>query len=147
MARGTSRGGRITAECDVMISVSMRMASATMPSLRTAPSRCRLPELKAEIVRLHFASTGASGPSRRSLACTATWSGLYSASDKRRRWRSNARAWWIRIATSIAQTLARYPRLRATRLYDMLCERGYKGAVRTLRQYVAEVRPQPRREV
>jgi transposase len=47
----------------------------------------------------------------------------------------------------IAETLARYPRLRATRLWDMLRERGFAGAVRTLREYVAEVRPKPRREV
>ena len=47
----------------------------------------------------------------------------------------------------IADTLARYPRLRATRLYDMVRERGYGGAVRTLRRYVADVRPKPRREV
>lgn len=47
----------------------------------------------------------------------------------------------------IAETLERYPRLRATRLFDMLRERGFVGAVRTLREYVAEVRPRPRREV
>ena len=47
----------------------------------------------------------------------------------------------------IDETLARYPRLRATRLHDMLVERGYAGAVRTLRQYVATVRPTPRREI
>jgi transposase len=47
----------------------------------------------------------------------------------------------------IVETLGRYPRLRATRLYDMLRERGYKGAARTLREYVAPIRPAPRREV
>lgn len=47
----------------------------------------------------------------------------------------------------IDETLAQYPRLRATRLYDMLRDRGYQGAVRTLREYVATVRPRPRREV
>jgi transposase len=47
----------------------------------------------------------------------------------------------------ITETLARYPRLCATRLHDMLAERGYAGAVRTLRAYVAGVRPTPRREV
>lgn len=47
----------------------------------------------------------------------------------------------------IQETLARYPTLRATRLYDMLRDRGYMGAVRTLREYVAEVRPRPRREI
>jgi len=47
----------------------------------------------------------------------------------------------------ITETLARYPRLCATRLHDMLAERGYAGAVRTLRQHVAQVRPKPRREI
>ncbi len=45
----------------------------------------------------------------------------------------------------IAQTLALYPSLRATRLYDMLKGRGYKGSVRTLRRYVKRVRPVRRR--
>lgn len=47
----------------------------------------------------------------------------------------------------IDETLARYPRLRATRLYDMVRPRGYAGSVRTLRDHVALVRPAPRREV
>lgn len=46
----------------------------------------------------------------------------------------------------IDDTLARYPKLRATRLYDMLRDRGYPGSVRTLRELVAMVRPRPRRE-
>lgn len=47
----------------------------------------------------------------------------------------------------IDETLQRYPRLGATRLYDMLRDRGYRGSVRTLRAHVADVRPRPRREV
>ena len=46
----------------------------------------------------------------------------------------------------IAETLRRYPRLRATRIYDMLRERGYRGSARTVREHVAAVRPTPRRE-
>lgn len=46
----------------------------------------------------------------------------------------------------IDEILKQYPTLRSTRLYDMLRARGYKGAIRTLRQYVATVRPTPRRE-
>lgn len=46
----------------------------------------------------------------------------------------------------IDETLASYPRLRATRLYDMVRARGYPGSVRTLREHVARVRPAPRRE-
>lgn len=47
----------------------------------------------------------------------------------------------------IDETLTRYPTLRATRLHDMLVERGFRGAARTVRTYVAEVRPRRRREV
>lgn len=45
----------------------------------------------------------------------------------------------------IDETLQQYPRLVATRLYDMLRERGYAGSLRTLRRYVRKVRPRPRR--
>lgn len=44
----------------------------------------------------------------------------------------------------INETLATYPTLPATRLYDMLQERGYEGSVRTLRDHVKLVRPQPK---
>jgi transposase len=46
----------------------------------------------------------------------------------------------------VAETLKSYPRLRATRLYDMLRGRGYEGSVRTVREYVAGVRPEPKKE-
>jgi transposase len=46
----------------------------------------------------------------------------------------------------IGQTLERYPRLRATRLFDMVRARGYSGSVRTLRDYVKDVRPVPKHE-
>lgn len=47
----------------------------------------------------------------------------------------------------IEETLRQYPTLRSTRLHDMIAARGYEGSVRTLRDYVATVRPTPRREV
>jgi transposase len=106
------------------------------------------PELEAEIVRLHFAEHWRVGT-------IATQLGVHPDLVKR--------VLGIRKAglgealprprlvgpyrDFIAQTLTTYPTLRATRLYDMLRERGYKGAVRTLREYVAGVRPKPRREV
>lgn len=46
----------------------------------------------------------------------------------------------------IDEQLVRYPRLRATRLFDMMQERGYTGSVRTLREHVALVRPMPKQE-
>jgi len=44
----------------------------------------------------------------------------------------------------IHATLATYPRLRATRLYEMIKERGYTGSVIQLRRVVARVRPTTR---
>jgi transposase len=46
----------------------------------------------------------------------------------------------------IDDTLRQYPRLRATRLFDMIQPRGYEGSVRTLREYIALVRPVPKGE-
>lgn len=43
--------------------------------------------------------------------------------------------------TFVVETLTQYPRLRSTRLFDMLRERGYSGSLRTLRRYVKIVRP------
>ena len=45
------------------------------------------------------------------------------------------------------ETLQRYPRLCATRIYDMIVERGYTGSLRTLRRFVLAHRPEPAREV
>lgn len=47
----------------------------------------------------------------------------------------------------VDETLARHPRLVATRIYDMLIGRGYTGSLKTLRRYVRAERPAPRNEV
>jgi transposase len=44
----------------------------------------------------------------------------------------------------IQQTLREHPRLRATRIWRMLRERGYPGSARQVRRKVAELRPAPR---
>ena len=44
----------------------------------------------------------------------------------------------------IQATLQQYPRLRATRIYQMLVVRGYTGGITQLRLLVARLRPQPR---
>jgi transposase len=46
----------------------------------------------------------------------------------------------------IADTLKEYPRLCSARMFDMIVKRGYRGSQRTVRRYVAEVRPRPPRE-
>lgn len=105
------------------------------------------PELEAEIVRLHYAEHWRVGTIatqldthpdvvRRVLGIGAP----RAPSQLRPRLVDPYREF-------IDDTLRRYPKLRATRLYDMLRERGYTGAVRTLREYVALVRPKPKREI
>jgi transposase len=47
----------------------------------------------------------------------------------------------------VDETLARHPRLVATRILDMLIERGYTGSLRSLRRYVRGARPSPKSEV
>jgi transposase len=44
----------------------------------------------------------------------------------------------------IRQTLEQYPRLRATRIYQMVRDRGYSGSITQLRRAVARLRPQSR---
>ncbi len=44
----------------------------------------------------------------------------------------------------IRQTLDQHPRLRATRIYHMVRDRGYTGSVVQLRRAVARLRPQIR---
>ena len=46
----------------------------------------------------------------------------------------------------IQQTLDQHPRLRSTRLYEMLRDRGYAGSAVVLRRYVAQVRPRANAE-
>ena len=46
----------------------------------------------------------------------------------------------------IQQTLKSYPRLRATRIYQMIRPRGYEGGIVQLRRLVRRLRPAPQRE-
>lgn len=47
----------------------------------------------------------------------------------------------------VDETLGRHPKLVATRIFDMLRERGYTGSLRSLRRYVRTARPAPKSEV
>lgn len=46
----------------------------------------------------------------------------------------------------IRGVLEQYPRLRATRLYEMLHDRGYRNSVVQLRRVIRKLRPQPKAE-
>ena len=104
------------------------------------------PEIEAEIVRLHYAEHWPVGTIATQIAAhpdvvrrVLGLGGARTPSQLRPRMIDPYRSF-------IDATLDRYPKLLATRLYDMLRERGYRGSVRTVREHVALVRPQPKRE-
>jgi transposase len=104
------------------------------------------PETEAEIVRLHYAEHWPVGTIATQLEAhpdvVRRVLGLgepRAPSQMRARIVDPYRAF-------IDDTLGHYPKLLATRLYDMVRERGYRGSARTLREYIALVRPRPKRE-
>jgi transposase len=109
------------------------------------------PEVDAEIIRLYYAEHWKIGTIsaqlalhpdtvRRVLGLASVGSTIPLVSVSRARMVDPYRHF-------IQETLSRYPKLCSTRLHDMIKDRGYRGAPRTLREYVATVRPRPRREV
>ncbi len=106
------------------------------------------PEVCAEIVRLHYAEHWKIGTIAQQLGVhrdvvervLGVGTARGALSQPRPRLVDPYRAF-------IDETLARYPTLCATRLFDMLRERGFRGGVRNLREHVRQVRPRPRKEV
>ena len=106
------------------------------------------PEQCAEIARLHYAEHWKVGTIAAQLGLHPDVIENVLGVGKARAERTGPRPTLIEpYVDFVAQTLATYPTLRATRLYDMLRERGYRGGVRNLREYVRGVRPRPRKEV
>lgn len=103
------------------------------------------PELEAEIVRLHYAEHWPVGTIATQLdAHPDQVRRVLGFADPRAP--SQLRARLVDpYRPFIDETLTRYPTLLATRLYDMVRERGYPGSIRTLREFVATVRPRARR--
>ena len=106
------------------------------------------PEIDAEIIRLHYAEHWRVGTIVSQLGLHADVVRRVLGLGDARRPDAGPRACVIDpYRDFIVETLTRYPRLRSTRLLDMLRERGYRGGARTLRRHVAALRPAPRREV
>jgi transposase len=103
------------------------------------------PETETEIRRLFFAEHWKVGTIAGQLNVVRRVLGLLPAPPPSTRGRRPQRLDPYR--EFIAQQLAQYPRLRSTRLYDMIHERGYAGGVRALRRLIARIRPVPRAEV
>ncbi len=102
------------------------------------------PELKTKIRRLFFAEHWKMGTIASQLGVhpDAVRAAIASASFNRGRTsRATLTAPYLDF---IHDTLSQYPRLRATRLFEMLRPRGYQGSVVQLRRVVQAVRPTPR---
>jgi transposase len=99
------------------------------------------PEVEAEIRRLHYAEHWPVGTIAAQLCVHEGVVRRVLGTDERKPPAVPRARLVDPYAGFIAQTLERYPRLRSTRLYDMLRPRGYQGSVRTLREHVATVRP------
>ena len=99
------------------------------------------PETTAEIRRLHYAEHWKLGTIATGLGVSWDTVRLALSSDRFGRPRP-LRPWatdpWVGF---IRETLERYPRLRATRIWQMLRERGFTGEVRAVRRAVARLRP------
>lgn len=102
------------------------------------------PETTAEIRRLHYAEHWKIGTIATELGLS--WDTVRLALESDRFGRPRAlRAFRTDAYVGFIQaTLERYPELRATRIYEMLRERGFTGKVRSVRRAVARLRPTAR---
>ena len=110
-------------------------------------------DVESEIVRLHYGEHWPVGTIAAQLALHADVvrrvlnhpgpAASRTADPKRALQRASLLAPY---AAFIEQTLREYPRLRSTRIYDMVRARGFTGSMRTVRVHVADARPEPRRE-
>lgn len=105
------------------------------------------PEREAEILRLHHAE-------KWPIGTIATQLGVHHSTVRRVLAQAGLPAGKQMTRPSIVdsfmpfivETLAKYPRLRASRLYTMARERGYTGAPDYFRHVVARYRPKPAAE-
>ena len=104
------------------------------------------PELEAEIVRLHYAEHWPVGTIATQLETHVDQVRRVLGLDAPRAPAPPRSRIVDPYRPFIDDTLRRYPKLLATRLYDMVRERGFRGSVRTVREHVALVRPRPTRE-
>lgn len=99
------------------------------------------PEVEAEICRLFTAEKWKVGTLARQYGVhhrkIARIVGLTAPPPARVPWDSPLEVY----RPFIVENLQRYPSLRATRLYDMVRERGYVGSARNLRRFVKPLRP------
>lgn len=100
-----------------------------------------LPETKIKIRRLFFSEHWKIGTIAKQLGVHTDTVRLAIESDMFRSGPRDRTTVTEPYLDLIHQTLKEYPRLRASRLYEMLKDRGYKGSVVQLRRVVRKIRP------
>lgn len=100
-----------------------------------------IPELEAEILRLHHVEKWPVGTIALQLGCHHSAVRRVIDSDRERPRRKRRRRMIDPFVPFIVETLSKYPRLTASRLYDMCRERGYQGKQSQFRGLVSELRP------
>ncbi len=101
-------------------------------------------ETTAEIRRLHYAEHWKTGTIATGLGLSWDTVRLALESDRFGRPRPVRSCRTDPYVDFIKATLERYPDLRATRIHEMLKERGFTGRVRSVRRTVARLRPTSR---
>jgi transposase len=105
------------------------------------------PELEAKILRLYHAE-------KWRIGTIATQVGVHHSTVRRVLAQAQIPAGHQTLRPSIAEpylaflvaTLKKYPKLRASRLYEMVRQRGYPGGPDHFRSIVARYRPRPHAE-
>jgi transposase len=98
------------------------------------------PELVAEIRRLYYAEHWKVGTIAAELRLHYDTVRRALAPQRRRR-PSKRKTKTAPYLEFIQQTLEKYPRLRATRIYQMIRDRGYTGGIAQVRRLVCRLRP------
>ena len=102
---------------------------------------------RAEILRLHHAETWKIGTIASQLGVHHITVRRVLADDEvPRHMRRQRRSKLDPFMPFIRQTLAKYPMLPASRLYEMVRKRGYQGSPSHFRNMIALVRPKPAAE-
>ena len=105
------------------------------------------PELQSKILRLHFVERwGAHTIARQLQIHHSAVERILSQAGVPQAERTQSRSIRDPYTPFILETLEQYPRLSATRLYVMACERGYSGCSSHFRARVAELRPRKQPE-
>ena len=101
-------------------------------------------EIRAEILRLYYAEKWKIGTIERQLGVHhITVDRVLADAGVPRQDRRRRSSKLDPFMPFIRHTLAVYPTLTASRLYDMVCERGYRGSRSHFRNMIAAERPRP----